>query len=340
MNPGHNESQPILISRKQAHPKTLRSRIGFIGVIIISMILLIISYVVYISLLTNYYHKSGRDTEFTRYSTTMIELHDNVRVDTIPDNPPKITPFLTQKATYQIYQDVGNWQVNMGEAHVTKSLFGEYRVSYQTNQEYLKENVHFTFSLPFNLLYDAQSTPVKPDHSEHVWKQIRQIENGHVATIAFSLTKGIDPNELQQRLEKYNLDLLSMPVYAGEMKDIKDGLHVSSSGSSISTSTLNLRPAYKYLDQGNMKFKSMNDQQSVQESTSQLLIDLEWLINEGNYDDQALDKLRLQYLKANGVKVYGAVVTGPIRELEKLKDEADFFDFKLGKIEIWNWRND
>ena len=38
------------------------------------------------------------------------------------------------------------------------------------------------------------------------------------------------------------------------------------------------------------------------------------------------DKQRLAYLKKNGVQVYGATVTGPVRELEKLKEESEFWD--------------
>jgi Sigma factor regulator C-terminal len=339
MIPGHNESQPILTSRKQAHPSNLRNRLGRSGSILFTLLIFIILYGAIIILLSIYNLQSGRDKEFERYATALIEMHDGVRVESSSANTPNVTPLLSQKVAYKLYQNVGEWQVNVGEATVIKSLFGKYKVSYQYNQKYIREYINFTFSLPFNLLYDVQSTPVKSNHSEHVWKQIRQIEDGHVATMAFSLSKGMDPTQLQQRLEKYNLDLLSMPVYAGELKDIK-GLQSSSSGSSISTSTLTLRPAYKYTDQGNMKFEAMNDQEAVQESISQMLIDLEWLINNGSYDNQALDKLRLQYLKTNGVKVYGAVVTGPIRELEKLQQETDFLDFKLGKIEVWNWRND
>ncbi|WP_236707957.1 anti sigma factor C-terminal domain-containing protein [Brevibacillus choshinensis] len=46
---------------------------------------------------------------------------------------------------------------------------------------------------------------------------------------------------------------------------------------------------------------------------------------------------RLDYLKKNGVMVYGAVVTGPVRELEKLRQNPLFHDLKLGRLEVWNW---
>ncbi|MED4582947.1 anti sigma factor C-terminal domain-containing protein [Brevibacillus choshinensis] len=45
----------------------------------------------------------------------------------------------------------------------------------------------------------------------------------------------------------------------------------------------------------------------------------------------------MDYLKKNDVMVYGAVVTGPVRELEKLRQNPFFLDCKLGRIEVWNW---
>ena len=49
-----------------------------------------------------------------------------------------------------------------------------------------------------------------------------------------------------------------------------------------------------------------------------------------------LDK-RYQYVKDNGVKVYGIVITGPSKELLKLQNSPHVRYATLGDIEIWNW---
>lgn len=49
-----------------------------------------------------------------------------------------------------------------------------------------------------------------------------------------------------------------------------------------------------------------------------------------------LDK-RYQYVKDNGVKVYGMVITGPSKELLKLQNSPHVRYATLGDIEIWNW---
>ncbi len=49
-----------------------------------------------------------------------------------------------------------------------------------------------------------------------------------------------------------------------------------------------------------------------------------------------LDK-RYQYVKDNGVKVYGIVITGPSKELLKLQNSPHVRYATLGDIEVWNW---
>ncbi|PEK03021.1 anti-sigma factor [Bacillus wiedmannii] len=49
-----------------------------------------------------------------------------------------------------------------------------------------------------------------------------------------------------------------------------------------------------------------------------------------------LDK-RYQYVKDNGVKVYGMVITGPSKELLKLQNSQNVRYATLGDIEVWNW---
>ncbi|CKH49841.1 Probable anti-sigma-M factor yhdL [Streptococcus pneumoniae] len=49
-----------------------------------------------------------------------------------------------------------------------------------------------------------------------------------------------------------------------------------------------------------------------------------------------LDK-RYEYVKDNGVKVYGIVITGPSKELLKLQNSPHVRYATLGDIEVWNW---
>lgn len=42
-------------------------------------------------------------------------------------------------------------------------------------------------------------------------------------------------------------------------------------------------------------------------------------------------------MKENGVNMFGVVVTGPTREILKLKDEQWVGGMKVGEVRLWNW---
>lgn len=46
---------------------------------------------------------------------------------------------------------------------------------------------------------------------------------------------------------------------------------------------------------------------------------------------------RLDYIYNNGVKIYGMVITGPSKEILKLKEEEWIRGVKLGEVRLWNW---
>ena len=49
---------------------------------------------------------------------------------------------------------------------------------------------------------------------------------------------------------------------------------------------------------------------------------------------------RVQYLNEHGIKHYGAVVTGPTKEVLKLKDEGKISDLEVDEIDFWNWESE
>ncbi|MGD6845428.1 anti-sigma factor C-terminal domain-containing protein [Bacillus infantis] len=48
-------------------------------------------------------------------------------------------------------------------------------------------------------------------------------------------------------------------------------------------------------------------------------------------------KTKVDYIEENGVRLYGAVVTGPSKELLKLKEEDWVGSAKIGEKRLWNW---
>lgn len=48
---------------------------------------------------------------------------------------------------------------------------------------------------------------------------------------------------------------------------------------------------------------------------------------------------RISFLEKNGVKTYGAVVTGPKGEVEKLMSHEKVRNLKVGEARLWNWHS-
>lgn len=48
----------------------------------------------------------------------------------------------------------------------------------------------------------------------------------------------------------------------------------------------------------------------------------------------------LAYVEKNGVNIYGAVVTGPTKEILKLKDDPAVSSIRIGKVTLWNWNQE
>ncbi|NIK75537.1 hypothetical protein FHS15_000637 [Paenibacillus castaneae] len=48
--------------------------------------------------------------------------------------------------------------------------------------------------------------------------------------------------------------------------------------------------------------------------------------------NQALD-----YVEANGVSIYGIAVTGPVKEILKLREASFVKQIRLGEVRLWNW---
>lgn len=45
----------------------------------------------------------------------------------------------------------------------------------------------------------------------------------------------------------------------------------------------------------------------------------------------------ISYLEEHGVQLYGAVVTGPVKELLKLKEDEWISNMRIGEVRLWNW---
>jgi RNA polymerase sigma factor (sigma-70 family) len=267
----------------------------------------------------------------TAERTTLVETHHaGYRIDKLDDDDTTLSPLLTQETRLTLYKQIGEWGVVVGSVHATKRLFGDVRYEVNFQRKYLEEDGGFSFAVPPQLL--GQPLPERKETAD-MWEQWKHVDDGHVAELAFSTREPMTPEKLLELLRPYNLKVLQMPVYAGELQEFSIS-HASAGGYAF-VPHLVLRPAVQYRGRGMSIQDDLNH--SVEAAKAQLPADLEWLLANGSYDGRDYDEKRLAYVKKNGITVYGAVVTGPIRELERLRQEKMFHSFQFGRIETWNW---
>ncbi|MCT2534806.1 anti-sigma factor [Aquibacillus koreensis] len=327
------------VDKKSAKKLVWRTRISITFTVIRTLLAILLLYIVYMIPTSIYYDTSGKADEFNRVVTTMVELrYPGIAVDLHETwHAAEITPFLTQKTTLPIYRQVGEWKVAVGEVTASKSiLFGKINYSVDLDNKYIDEG-EMGFALSSYALHDKPATPPSNPNPSPLFDQLEKIDDGHVAQVSFSTRERMEPEQLRKIISKYDVEIHQMPIYAGELKAFNVGM--SSSGSLTWVDGLLLRPFIEYDDKNRWSSKNhaLTRQEDLAHAVDQFYQDLEWLIEHGDYYDKETDEKRLSYLKENELAVYGATVTGPIREIERLKEEEMFYEFNLGGIEVWNW---
>nr|WP_239540936.1 anti sigma factor C-terminal domain-containing protein [Pullulanibacillus pueri] len=319
-----------------------RTRLSIIFTVLRVLFILFFGYAIYKIVISSYYDSAHKGEEFDRYVTTYIETHETgLQVEKTGVQEAILSPFLTQKTSLKLYQTVGDRDVVIGKVKATDSLMVHTIFNLDLKEDYLNQQSTYDFALPPDLSGKGQVSQ-KDKVSEGVWSTLNKIDDGHVAQVAFSTKQGMSPEALGKALAPYDLKLLQMPVYSGELKTIKD-VPFSSGGDGTDqmyyVSHLTLRPWIVSYDSKNRLSSEYyeEDSQTMKRAAKQLITDVQWLQKNGDYDEQKADAKRLDYLKQHGVKVYGAVVTGPVRELEKLQNNKNFYQFQLGRMENWNW---
>lgn len=316
------------------------SRVKFLTNVLGAAILLLLLYSIYISVIHIYFNTSERNGKFIRSVISVVELHeDGLRVEKSGHPFTEVTPFLAQKATLKLYRDVGKWQVITGEVHAKLSISGKLTYSVERTSPYLNQDDRPAFILPYSVMFE-ETMEANPK-TESDLKLLDQIGEGHVAQLSFSTKTLMPPEELLKLLADYDLAITGMPVYAGELKEFEVGYSLGDS-KDYYVSHLSLKPRYGFREDNSLSmwqiyFKPEEDQHNMSEHVELMKSDIEWMIDNVSYYGEDEDKQRLAYIQKNGVQVYGATVTGPVKELQRLKERPEFLEFRLGRIEVWNW---
>ncbi|MEK4853989.1 anti-sigma factor [Paenibacillus sp. FSL H7-0756] len=183
------------------------------------------------------------------------------------------------------------------------------------------------------------------------WKRLAKLPEGTVAEAYLSLDRLYTTDELLKQLEPLNLqpvwfgadagpstrenDVVVHPLgfpynpiwHKDDMKRTAVTKEKTGWFSSVSTYG-SVSPSVEAYGSGELR-----DANFIK--TLRLLQEHPGLTRSAAYINQ-LDT-SVAYLEQNGVKLYGAVVTGPVKELLKLREASWVSHLQVGEVRLWNW---
>lgn len=301
---------------------------------------LILIYAVYMVGLSIVVDQSNAERKHTYYSQVAIEW-------TVPNvkgvyhtETLELSPFGTQTFRYNLVKMVGHEEVIVGDVTMKKALLNQFSQLKITHPG--KEQIStFSFSLP----EDPRTGENLFAHTgqSDVWTRLEKLPEGTVGELAFSTTAFMSPEEIIELLNDYEFDILWMPLYTGEFLDNRP-LAWGGGGSSISINgVMGLSGGRDHGDDFT-SFTQINNitVNNMEDSKRMMLKNMEELLAmDKSYYERLLGLSALQeqytYIQDEGFIAYGAVVTGPVKELLKLKELETIQSVQLGEVELWNW---
>lgn len=301
---------------------------------------LLLIYAIYMGGLSIAIEQSNTERKHTYYSQVAIEW-------TVPNikgvyhtETLELSPFGTQTFRYNLVKMVGHEEVIVGDVTMKKAIFNPFS-SLKITHPGKEQLSSFSFSLP----EDPRTGEKLFANSGHadVWTRLEKLPEGTVGEFAFSTTAFMSPEELMELLKDYELSILWMPLYTGEFLDNRS-LTWSGGNSSISLAgIIGLSGGTDHGDHFNSYARiGTLATNSIEDSKRRMLKNMEELLemDKSYYGGLLrLDALQQQYtyIKDEGFVAYGAVVTGPVKELLKLKELETIQGVQLGDVELWNW---
>ena len=235
------------------------------------------------------------------------------------------TPFFKVNYEYNVYKTVGrDLQVGTYEPSL---LFNQY-TNNQFPQELSHTDLHFV------------NRHIKNNYDDYnqIWPTLEKLPEGTVSEVAVTFTEGLTYYQLFAMIEKYDIAL----VWAGI--DTRTKYHMDPEVLNVGMDVIGMheKALFDLIDStGINKIEEYDSavREKIVKETLQYLIDNNSYLKKLNPNPiRAFDaKSALAYIEEHGVQLYGAILTGPTKELLKLQNEAQILYADLGEVDFWNW---
>jgi|GEM_PF-1148307 len=316
---------------------TLTFRIIAVGLMLLTL------YIIYGTALSITYDKTSKGEKLTTYAQLYIDwLYPDVSAS-YTHRSGHISSNLTQRSSIPIQREIGKERGGVGELEVEKPVITSL-LRKRLNFHNPGEQSDFRFYVP---THPESGEALSAGDSTASWETLDKIHEGTVAQMAFSTREYFTPEELFELLEGYDITVNWMPLYMGEMKNFEpysvSGFDNGNGfGESLIFEPWGLTHGREISEDywvGNIYFMSGGNVEEVQvlmlENMKRIYQDdpklTEAMFSSGNIEE------RIEFLEDEGFIVYGAVVTGPSKELLRLQEIEEIRGVQIGEITHWNW---
>lgn len=314
----------------------------------LTSIAIIIAVLIVCGILTSVYYTSDK------YPNRMIIYRDIIK-STIAVSEPNLRlnggsgntgTFFTMYLNGKLLKRVGSDDINMGELDV-RLLLNKCNWAtrkWTSNKESSHQNNLFQYPASENKL-----------SFEEDWNRLNKLPEGTVAEAYVSFNKLYGTDDILKKFEGLDIAPLWFAVDAedenlkkqykipydsiigfpyepmwhdADMKVTSSTEKQESAFLKVKT-TSRLSPSIEAYGSGSVRNKNFLE-------TLELLKKYEQIANKTAETNLYLQQ-RIDYIKSNGVNIYGVVVTGPTKEILKLKNEKWVAGVKVGDVELWNW---
>ncbi|TGB01100.1 anti-sigma factor [Halobacillus salinus] len=222
-----------------------------------------------------------------------------------------------------VYKRVGRNDISLGDWEVSYN-FSE---AESPKRNYIIENPPKDIPRPETQQLFHPDAAIS-NHEMNPFIELDKLPEGTVAEVFISLEDTYSPDDMRSVLEEVDAEWVWYAIDTGlEAKgESSEGGYLPPIGYPAKPDPDGWSP-YNSREQNEEQFMDSLRFLEKYESQATTLAHAKWL---------DLDE-RIDYLEANGLKAYGGVVTGPTKELLKLRDNEAIREVHIGEVRLWNW---
>lgn len=297
----------------------------FLNSFIVIGLLIAFIFICYLS--TNLFYSFG--------SPSREEIYRNVSELAIAISKPNVTinysevnktAFFTMKLSANFVKRVGNTQKKVGEMD---------QLIYFNNTTYLNQRM-YTQTNQFYLPLQENPNAISSD-----WMKLQLLPEGTVAEAYIYFDRLYPTDEILQKLSDKNVEPIWFAVHTGDLND---------KNNSIQPIGFTYHPIWLYEnwetlkdgDIGTKKAPSLKPYDDAKLRNENFISTLKFLKKYNSITEKVVGKRlyldkKINFVEKNGVKILGMVITGPTKEILKLKQETWIRGVTVGEIDWWNW---